>query len=282
MNDSNVNINISVNKKNIKSPIVLSSPHSGTFLPEEYLKLSNLNIKEIKQNEDSLVDELLSFKKKYNNTFISTNWSRGVVDVNRCSNDFIDNDFSSPLINFESNPTKYALSGLGVIPTKGFHNKKIYSTPISGDLANYWIKTAWSSFHENLRSILTDTKNKYGYNVLLDFHSMPSNISYNKNIDVVIGDCFGKSSSIKLVKYIRKFFTNKNYQVNLNKPFSGGFITKNYGEPEKNSHAIQIEINRSLYIDERTRKKNVNFKNIRNLFKDLIEDIEVQKDKLLI
>ena len=134
------NANVTFYNKNEKiSSIILSSPHSGTFLPREYLSMTNLTTKEVRQSEDSLVDNLLSFEKKFNNILISANWSRGVVDLNRSINDFNKKDFSTPISDIKAFPTKYAKSGLGVIPTRGCYNKRIYKKPIPGDIANSWL-----------------------------------------------------------------------------------------------------------------------------------------------
>ena len=263
------------------SPIVLSSPHSGNFYPKEFENLSQIPNETIRQSEDSLVDQLLLTNHESENVLLSAIWSRGVVDVNRSINDFNENNFQPPIKKFKSIPTNYSRSGLGVIPSRSVNNEPIYKSTIPGDISTKWLETAWKSYHDNLNQILKRVYEIFGYYILLDFHSMPSNNNSGINTDIVLGDCYGSSISPKIIMYVKKHFSNNGFKVKLNNPYSGGYITENYGLPKKGLHTLQIEINRSLYINEQTREKNHNFNHLQNIIKIFLENLEREKDQLL-
>ncbi len=266
----------------INSSLILSSPHSGSFYPEEFKSLLNIELSELYQNEDSLVDNLINGSLKSNNLILKAIWSRSVIDVNRAKNDFNYNDFDPPIDSIDSRPTKYSRSGIGVIPLRSGYNDKIYKKKLSGDQAKDWLNSAWNSFHSTLANLLEKTHSQFGYYVLFDFHSMPSeNASIRNNVDIILGDCHGKSSEQKIVQFIENELLNSGLKVRRNSPYSGGFITENYGRPKENKHAIQIEINRSIYLNEKTREKNSNFENCKLILSKMINNFEKNKKNCL-
>ena len=106
----------------------------------------------------------------------------------------------------------------------------------------------------------------FSYAVLVDCHSMPSRGSRNENIkrpDIIIGDRYGTSCNGEISRDLIRRFTDRGYSVTRNKPYAGGFITEHYGRPLKGLHAIQIEINRALYLDETTLRPTLGFESLR-------------------
>ena len=124
------------------------------------------------------------------------------------------------------------------------------------------IDTNYRPYHRQLRRLLDDTRQTYGCYLLIDCHSMPSiggphdPDAGKRRPDIVLGNCFSTSCNEKVISIIEKVFLELGYDVARNKPFAGGFSTRHYGDPHQGCHAIQIEINRELYMDERTIKKN--------------------------
>jgi len=281
LNKNNAHI-INYYKGELNSSLILSSPHSGNYYPKEFLLLSQVDIKELSQNEDSLVDLLLNKPLENQNVLLKAKWSRSVVDVNRSINDFTKQDFKPPIKNLIPSPTKYARSGLGVIPSRSGLNDKIYKSSISGLTASKWLEQAWKSYHSNLNMLLQKSHEKFDHYILFDFHSMPSSINNkHKDPDIVLGDCHGRTIEPKIINFIEEYFVDNGLTVNRNTPYSGGYITEYYGKPIKNSHSVQIEINRSLYLNEKTRNKNSNFENCRNLLINFINLFEKNKTKFL-
>ena len=266
----------------VNSSLILSSPHSGDFYPDEFLSLLNLELSELNQNQDSLVDELINGTLLYKNLILKAIWSRSVVDVNRAKTDFNFNDFDPPIKEIIAKPSKYSRSGLGVIPTRSGINDKIYKSKLSGIKATRWINDAWKTYHEMLSNILEKAYNEYGHYVLFDFHSMPSESDSIRNkVDIILGNCHGQSCDENIIAFLEKNLSESGLKTRRNSPYSGGFITENYGKPNENKHAIQIEINRSIYLDEKTRERNDNFENCKLIFCEMINKFEKNKNNLL-
>ena len=119
-----------------------------------------------------------------------------------------------------------------------------------------------------ITSLIKQTRDSFKKVILLDCHSMPySSINIAKNrdpVEVVLGDCFGRSCEPEIVMELKNLLTEVGFKVSLNKPFSGGFITRNYANPPNNIYVIQIEILRSLYSYEKQQTKNSEFVSIQN------------------
>jgi len=115
------------------------------------------------------------------------------------------------------------------------------------------IEDIYRPYHAALRRLLAKTHVKFGYSVLIDCHSMPSyggQASFAAKPDFVLGDRFGSSCSASITHGAKNLLQQMGYNVEINKPYAGGFITEHYGRPHNGLHALQIEINRGLYMDE--------------------------------
>jgi len=112
-----------------------------------------------------------------------------------------------------------------------------------------------------LKRLLLTAQKEFGLAVLIDCHSMPSSPATDggDRPDFVLGDRFGTSCSAELTRLAASHLKGLGYKVALNKPYAGGYITEHYGRPHKGRHALQIEINRALYMDETTFEKSVGF-----------------------
>ena len=273
---------INFEDKILKSSLILSSPHSGVYYPDDFFSLLKTDVSELKQIEDSLVDELISGNLDKKNLILKAVWSRSVVDVNRAKNDFNYNDFEPPIEHISSKPTKYSRSGIGVIPIKCGMGESIYNTKLSGELAKKWLDVAWTTYHQTLIELLQKAHKNFGHYILFDFHSMPSTSeNLNNKIDIVLGDCHGKSIHPKCIDFFENELSKQGLKVRRNSPYSGGYITEFYGKPKEKKHAIQIEINRSIYLNEKTRQKNSNFENCKLKLNTAINNFEKNKHNLL-
>ena len=266
----------------INSSLILSSPHSGNFYPEDFLSLSNVELPDLNQNEDSLVDDLIDGTLDNSNIILKAVWSRSVVDVNRAINDFHHNDFDPPILDLQPSPSKYARSGIGVIPIRSGISDKMYKSKLPGSVGMKWLRLAWKNYHNTLNNLLKKTYSEFGHYVLFDFHSMPSISETTKtHADIVLGDCHGKSINPNFIDFIETQLKKNDLNIKRNSPYSGGYITKHYGKPKEGKHTIQIEINRSIYLNEKTRAKNSNFNECKKLLSELINQFEKNKLNLL-
>jgi N-formylglutamate amidohydrolase len=117
-----------------------------------------------------------------------------------------------------------------------------------------------------LRQLVLDTRAEFGLAVLIDCHSMPSTVRGvhgRLRPDIVLGDRYGTSCATELTDLTAQILTRFGYSVSRNKPYAGGFITEHYGQPARGLHAVQIEINRRLYMDELTLEKTDRFEPLR-------------------
>ena len=240
--------------------VVFNSPHSGRYYPKEFLEMSSLPLKSLRSSEDLFVDEILSPIVKLGSIMMTANFPRSYVDLNRDHME-LDPLLIKDVSNFSKTPKVSA--GLGVIPRVVDMQRGIYSKKILKKEAEERIDNFYFPYHKKLWEVISHTHALFEKVILLDCHSMPSNIEKNKNDkdlpDVVLGDCFGESCDNSILFLLRRLLTEQGFMVDINKPFSGGYITKNYSNPKKNYHVIQIEFLRSLYCNERTLKHSPTF-----------------------
>tara|TARA_B100002051_G_scaffold272420_1_gene309135 strand:+ start:1710 stop:2537 length:828 start_codon:yes stop_codon:yes gene_type:complete len=253
------------------SPIMISVPHAGTFYPKEFIKNKVIKLDELRDMEDFKCHKIIEKLDKNLVDIIVADCSRSVIDLNR-SRDSIDDDmFIDKFLHKKSSETLMINSGLGVIPKK-FNNKFIFSEKLPKVYADNLLKKYYDPYHNTLFNNLKAIKNKFGFAILIDLHSMPSDVLNNKEkqTDIIIGDNFGKSCSKNIRNFVFNHFEKNNYLVKLNAPYAGGYITRTYGKKLLGLHAIQIEINKNLYLDEKSLKIKKNLESLQNIFSDLI------------
>ena len=254
-------------------PFVFNSPHSGRFYAPEFLAATRLNHLAIRKSEDFLVDELFACAVPLGASMLSANFPRAWLDVNREPYELDPSMFFGALPTFANTNSSRVTGGLGTIARVVSETEEIYRTKIPVDDALLRIETLYKPYHAALRILLAQCVVRFGHAVLVDCHSMPSATENatrrTPNIaraDFVIGDRYGASCSPEITHAVHEFLTDLGYNVALNKPYAGGFITEHYGRPENGLHSIQIEINRALYMDEINMKRSSNFN---QLAKDL-------------
>lgn len=253
------------------APLVLNSPHSGRIYPEPFLELSSLGHRAIRKSEDFLVDELIADGKALGLPMLHANFPRAYLDVNREPYEFDPQLFDGPLPDWVNTHSVRVNGGLGTIARIVAEGEPIYARrlPVSVGLSR--IENFYKPYHAALRMLLAQTHVRFGYAVLLDFHSMPSNFGARgggPRADFVIGDRYNTSCAPELTRLLRSQLENLGYQVEINQPYAGGFITEHYGRPAHGLHAVQIEINRGLYMNEQKYCKTLKFDLLRQ---DMVE-----------
>ena len=260
-------------RKNPKNPVLISVPHAGNFYPELFLKHLKLNLNEVRKIEDFKSDEILNLVSKDSADVLISRCSRAVIDLNR-SRKAIDNNMFSEIFEKKNIDEKKMIEfGLGVFP-KTISNNEIYNKKLSISYGTYILETFYDPFHKILSAQIKYLLNKFGNCYHFDLHTMPSKAlkNFKNEPDIVLGNNFGKSCSIELLNYIKNNFKIFGLNVEVNNPYAGGFITRNYGNPSIGVETLQIEINRKLYMhEERLSLNNINliqeiFSNIFNNF----------------
>ncbi len=255
------------------SPLLIMTPHSGRNYDKKFLKHVSLNISQLRNTEDFCVDQLFSSNiNKF--SFLNATFPRIFVDANRSPLEIDATMWEDNNLNtlFNSNSSK-VINGIGVFAKYNLFGKYLYSSKLPFSEAKWRLLNYYFPYHKKIREIIKATKNNYKKMVALDCHSMSSELVKDK-IDIVVSNSDNKSSSKELLTLVKKSFKNYNYNINVNNPFKGGFITTNYGNPKKNIHFLQIEINKKLYMNEKSMKlKKNSFLKLKVCFDNLIKDI---------
>jgi len=243
-------------------PFVFNSPHSGRFYPPRFLRMTRLDSVAIRRSEDYFVDELFSGAVPLGAPMLMAHFPRAYLDVNREPYELDPRMFADRVPPFANSRSIRVAGGLGTVPRVVSEGTDIYSSRIPVAEAQTRIANIYKPYHQTLRDLLAQTHRRFGFAVLIDCHSMPASVRYGPEgirPDFIIGDRFGTSASRALSEAAAEMLTGMGYLVTANKPYAGGFITEHYGRPLKGLHALQIEVNRGLYMDELTITKKPSF-----------------------
>ena len=246
-------------------PFVFNSPHSGRVYPEAFLTSSRLDRHSIRRSEDYYVDQLFDASPQIGAPLLAAHFPRAFIDVNREPYELDPRMFDGRIPPFVNANSMRVAGGLGTIPKLVAENMEIYRKRFAIEEALERIDRFYRPYHDRLRRLLVKTHARFGYGVLVDCHSMPASAqSGNRNRpDFVIGDRYGTSATEALSQLAVSVLQDLGYTVSRNKPYAGGFITEHYGRPARGLHAIQIEINRGLYVNEQTFEKTEGFEELR-------------------
>ena len=239
------------------SPLVLSSPHSGHIYPAAFLAMSRLDAAALRRSEDSHVDDLMRLATGVGAPLLRALFPRAYLDVNREPYELDPRMFYGRLPAHVNTRSLRVAGGLGTIPRIVGDAQEIYARrlPVAAALAR--IEALYRPYHRALRGLLSDAVERFGIAVLVDCHSMPSAgvagpLADDMRADIVLGDRHGTSCDPDLVETLERTLRAAGYSVRRNKPYAGGYITEHYGRPSSRMHAVQIEINRALYMNEAT------------------------------
>jgi N-formylglutamate amidohydrolase len=248
------------------SPFIFNSPHSGRTYPTSFLRASRLTAPALRKSEDAYVDLLLAGVVKIGATLMHAHFPRAYLDVNREPYELDPALFADRLPDYANTHSLRVIGGLGTIARVVNEQEEIYRAPLAVATALERIEKLYKPYHATLSGLLAQARQLYGYAVLIDFHSMPSaqgDRGEAHRVDFVLGDRFGTSCAKEMVRCTERFLTGLGYKVTLNKPYAGGYITEHYGKPNEGVHALQIEVNRALYMDEETLALRRDFLNLR-------------------
>lgn len=234
-------------------PVVFNSPHSGRTYPADFLAASRLDAATIRRSEDGFVDELFRPAVAMGAPLLRALFPRAWLDVNREPFELDPRIFAGALPAYANSRSTRVNGGLGTIPRVVADNEEIYAgpLPVADGLAR--IDDVYMPYHRTLRSLIDATVDSFGSAVLIDCHSMPSSVraaNLRGRPDIVLGDRHGTSCSADLADAAEGILVRLGYDVSRNRPYAGGYITEHYGRPGEGVHALQIEINRALYMDE--------------------------------
>ena len=242
--------------------VVFASPHSGRNYPASFLAKAILNEREIRSSEDAFVDDLFASAVDCGAPLLLAQAPRAYLDLNRGPEE-LDPAVIEGVRRMAHNPR--IASGLGVIPRVVSNGRAIYRGKLTLNEAHERITQVWRPYHDTLQSLLDEAHRSFGEAILIDCHSMPHEALENvgppgaSRPDVVLGDRFGAAAASSVVERVEAAFASAGFKVARNMPFAGAYICQHYGRPSRRHHAVQVEIDRSLYMNENTIKPNANF-----------------------
>ena len=243
-------------------PFIFSSPHSGRIYPASFIASSRLNAQALRKSEDCYVEELFAAAAGLGAPLIAARFPRAYLDANREPYELDPALFRERLPDFANTQSLRVIGGLGTIARIVAESEEIYRDRLTLDDAFERIDRLYKPYHATLARLIEQTRRRFGIAVLIDCHSMPSiNAASSGGVrpDIVLGDRFGASCDLGLTHLVRDACVAQGYHVALNRPYAGGFITEHYGKPAMHVHALQIEVNRALYMDEDTCVKTAGF-----------------------
>lgn len=253
-------------------PVVFASPHSGRQYPQELIRNARIDSFALRASEDAFVDQLFAGAPKLGAPLLCATFPRAFVDVNRGALELDPRMFDGPLPSDADIHSMRALSGLGSIPRVVSGGIEIYKTRLPVAEAMHRIDTYYHPYHSALRKLIDATRDQFGYCILIDCHSMPGDsVDSGKNrVDLVLGDCYGSSCHPSLTRFVEDRVRGLGFTPSHNDPYAGGFCTRHYGQPQNNVHSLQIELSRSLYMDEDTITPHRGFDTLREQMTHLI------------
>jgi len=243
-------------------PLVVASPHSGADYPDDFLAAARLDPLTLRRSEDSFVDAIFAAAPDLGAPLLAARFPRAYLDVNREAWELDPAMFSDLLPGFVNARSPRVRMGLGTIARIVASGEEIYARKLRFAEARQRVDALYHPYHHALRRLVDETEANFGGYLLLDCHSMPSAASAvggQDGADIVLGDCYGASCAPHIVEAARAFLARRNFAVVLNAPYAGGFTTGHYGNPRRGRQALQIEINRALYMDERCYRKTPGF-----------------------
>jgi N-formylglutamate amidohydrolase len=257
-------------------PLILASPHSGSDYPPDFVAASRLDPLTLRRSEDSFVDELFAAAPRLGAPLLAARFPRAYVDVNREPYELDPAMFCEPLPHFVNTGSPRVRMGLGTIARIVATGEEIYAGKLHFGEARHRIERLYRPYHQALRSLVDETVAKFGGFLLIDCHSMPSlagSMCGAGLADIVLGDCHGTACAASIREAARRFFSLRGFSVAVNAPYAGGFTTEHYGDPTRARHALQIEINRALYMDERSYRRKPRFAMIVNQLAELVLEL---------
>lgn len=233
------------------APILFTSPHSGQIYPETMMEGLRVPLMDLRRTEDAFVQELFADAPKAGGQLVFANYARGYVDLNRDARELDPDMFADGLPRNMAVASPRVEAGLGCLPRVAACGEPIYSGPLSRAEGEYRLAHVHDAYHGYVRETLEAFHADDGIGILIDCHSMPSRQPGRRKLaDIVLGDRYGSSCDNRLTSFAERCFRDLGYIVCRNAPYAGGYTTRRYGRPRRGIHALQIEINRGLYMDE--------------------------------
>lgn len=228
------------------------------------------------------MDELFGSAVALGAPLLAANFPRAYLDVNREPYELDPRMFDGLLPPYANVNSLRVAGGLGTIPRIVAENMEIYARRLPVQEGLDRVEAVYKPYHAALRRLIARTHVQFGFGVLIDCHSMPGNVRVagsTSRPDFIIGDRYGTSASAELSRAAIAILEEMGFAAIRNKPYAGGFITEHYGRPSRGLHALQIEVNRAIYVDELTLEKREDFAGVADAVTDFMQQMAEYVEK---
>ncbi len=256
--------------------LVVSVPHAGRIYPPELLAAARATQPELERLEDGWSDLIAARATQAGATVVQALWARAVADCNRGEGQMAPGEVAPALRAQFVTPGRKERAGLGVIPTRLADVGPLWKKPIDRAALDWRLDSLHRPYHDALAEALEFARKRFGYAILIDLHSMPpipvGQIGHGAKI--VIGDRFGDTADDRLVDAVTAAAGKLGVPVSHNQPYAGGHIVRTHGRPDRGVHAVQIEIDRSLYLRHDRSPDSAKLGPLSDWFYALLVDVE--------
>jgi N-formylglutamate amidohydrolase len=266
---------IAVNRPATSGPVVVSVPHAGRIYPSEILTAARVGRDALERLEDGWCDLIASGACDAGATVVHALWARAVADCNRGEGQMAPGEVALPLRSQFSAPGRKERAGLGVVPTRLADCGPLWRRPIDSAALNWRLESFHRPYHGALAHELAAARSRFGHAILIDLHSMPSIPAGQPGhgARLVVGDHFGTTAGEWLADLVVASAERLNEPVSRNQPYAGGHIVRTHGRPAQRVHAVQIEIDRSLYLRADRSPDADRLARLAHWFSDLVMDV---------
>lgn len=256
-----------------ETPVLVEVPHAGLAIPDLVRDEIAVTDDAIRRDADIYVDKLYRDAPSRGATLLAANVSRYVVDLNRAPDDV---DRAA----VPDHPSPRANQPRGVVWSVTTDGRAALRKPLTYAQLLRRLETFHAPYHETLTRELDRLRAKFGFVVLLAGHSMPSvgrsghTDPGARRADVVPGTQGRTTTDTRVIDLVDAHFRDAGLSVLHDDPYKGGFTTQYYGRPDRDQHAIQIELNRALYVNEATGEpKAAEFAELQALLGSLVQKL---------
>jgi N-formylglutamate deformylase len=247
-------------------PLVFDSPHSGVAYPEDMNTVAPEAA--LKSGCDAWVDQLWGGVPRFGASLLAAHVHRTYIDLNRHRAD-IDSEMLDQPWPGQTRVSEAGTRGMGLIRRYALPGLPMYARKLAVSEVKHRIATYYDPYHAALKTLLDEAYARHGQVWHINCHSMKS-VGNAMNADngrarpdMVVSDCRGLSAGVEMTQMVADLLAQFGYGVSINSPYQGGDIVRKYGNPDRGRHSIQIEIRRSLYMNEQTFEQNAGFEELK-------------------
>jgi N-formylglutamate deformylase len=260
-------------------PFVFASPHSGRVYPASFVAMSRLGATSLRRSEDAFVDELFCGAVALGAPMIAARFPRAFLDANRAPSELDVGMFDGNLGIAIDAPSPRVTAGLGVIPRIVRDGADIYRSKLKPNDAEERLTRLYRPYHAALAELVEETRHQFGVAVVIDCHSMPSAAAIP---DVVFGDRYGMAAAPAVTRIAELAFEAQGFSHARNAPYAGGYTTHLHGRRDRDVHALQVEVNRALYLDEERIAKSPRFDTVHARLNEALAHLVAIEPALLV